>query len=258
MSGTKSPSPKAPVTDEDVAPIEALIVTHGQPSDPDPAEEALAAYTAAIQAAIPGSTIRSATLAAPGKLEEKLSQMEDGGVIYPLFMADGWFVRTALIKRISDAALNVVVSIMPPYGLSPKLPEVAALHVQRAMAETGTEKLLIVAHGSAFGDAPAASARLFTERLQAELPEVQMDLGFLEQDPSIGDKAKALGAGTICLPFFAMAGDHVRLDVPAALKAGGFEGPIMPSISHLDGADQIAISALTTALAKKRGGPLVE
>ncbi|UWQ07666.1 CbiX/SirB N-terminal domain-containing protein [Aliiroseovarius crassostreae] len=254
MSGTKSPSPKAPATDEDQAPIEALIVSHGQPSDPEPAEEALAEYAAVIQAALPDHVIRSATLAAPGKLEAQLAQMEDGGVIYPLFMADGWFVRTALIKRISEAALGIVVSIMPPYGLASSLPKVAAENVRKELAATGSDKLLVVAHGSAFGDAPAASARLFTDRLQAELPDLTIELGFLEQEPSIGDKAKALGPGAICLPFFAMKGDHVRLDVPAALKMGGFEGTIMPSISHIEGAEQIAIDALSLALSKRRRG----
>ncbi|WP_424942681.1 sirohydrochlorin chelatase [Aliiroseovarius crassostreae] len=254
MSGTKSPSQKEPATEAEIEPIEALIVSHGQPSDPEPAERALAEYAARIQAAVPDHVIRSATLAAPGKLEESLACMADGGVIYPLFMADGWFVRTALINRISDAALDIVVSIMPPYGLSTRLPKIAANHVRKAMGETGNDKLLIVAHGSAFGDAPAASARLFMERLQAELPDTRMELGFLEQEPSIGDKAKALGDGAICLPFFAMMGDHVKLDVPAALKMGGFEGPVLPSISHLDGAEQIAIDALSHAMAKRLGG----
>lgn len=254
MFGTKSPSQKEPATKAELEPIETLIVSHGQPSDPAPAEKALAEYAAHIQAAVPDHVIGSATLAAPGRLEACLTRMADGGVIYPLFMADGWFVRTALINRISDAALDIVVSIMPPYGLSSRLPKVAANHVQKAMSATGNDKLLIAAHGSAFGEAPAASARLFMERLQAELPEVQIDLGFLEQEPSIGEKAKALGAGTVCLPFFAMMGDHVKLDVPAALKMGGFEGPVLPSISHLDGAEQIAIDALAQAMAKRMGG----
>lgn len=154
MSGTKSPSRKAPVTDENTAPIEALIVAHGQPSDPDPAEEVLSNYVAQIQAALPGHVIGGATMAAPGKLEAQLARLEDGGVIYPLFMADGWFVRTALVNRISDAALDVVVSIIPPYGLASNLPEIAARSVRDKMQKTGADKLLIAAHGSAYGDAP--------------------------------------------------------------------------------------------------------
>lgn len=228
-----------------------LIVTHGQPSNPDPAEAALAEYAARIQAGVSDCVIRSATLAAPGKLEAQLANMADGGVIYPLFMADGWFVRTALIKRISEAALDVVVSIMPPFGMSAKLPVIAAQHVKTALAKAGASKVLIAAHGSAYGDAPAASARLFLERLRAELPDVELDVGFLEQAPEIAEKARALGAGTICLPFFAMMGDHVRLDVPAALKMGGFDGVVLPSVSHLEGADQIVIDALSQAMQRR-------
>lgn len=251
MSGTKSPFPKAPATEASLAPIEALIVSHGQPSDPEPAERALADYTARIQAAIPDHVIGSATMAAPGKLDEQLALMKDGGVIYPLFMSDGWFVRTALIDRISDAALNIVVSIMPPYGLSGALPEIAAQNISDTIKRCDTSKLLIAAHGSAYGDLPAQSARLFQERLQACLPDLEIELGFLEQGPSIAEKAQALGPGTLCLPFFAMTGDHVKIDLPAALRMGEFEGEILPPISHLNGADQIAISALSKALARR-------
>ena len=256
MSGTKSPSPKAQAINTDQSPIEALIVSHGQPSDPEPAEAILARYTAGIQADIPDHVIESATLAAPGRLEKQLDRLVDGGVIYPLFMADGWFVRTALIKRISGASLDTVVAVMPPFGLDVALPGIVARNITDTLSATfgvnAQPNLLVAAHGSAHGTAPAASALLFAERLRKELPGVPIEVGFIEQDPSLGDVAATMAVQTICLPFFAMPGEHVRLDIPAALKQGGFSGPVLPPVSQLDGAAKIISNALSRALNRRQ------
>ncbi len=255
MSGTKSPSPKAQAINTDQTPIEALIVTHGQPSDPEPAEAILAEYTASIQAGIPGHSIGSATLAAPGSLEAQLSRLVDGGVIYPLFMADGWFVRTALIKRISGAALDTVVAVMPPFGLDTALPGVVARNIADTLAASGEAdtkaSLLIAAHGSAHGTAPAKSALLFAERLREEMPDTLIEVGFIEQAPDLGEVAAQISTPSVCLPFFAMPGEHVRLDVPAALKQGGYDSPVLPPVTQLQGADKVIANALSRALKKR-------
>lgn len=255
MSGTKSPSPKAQATNTDHSPIEALIVSHGQPSDPEPAEAILASYTAGIQADIPDHAIGSATLAAPGSLEAQLSRLVDGGVIYPLFMADGWFVRTALIKRISGASLDTVVAVMPPFGLDAALPGIVARNISDTLATTfeanTNASLLIAAHGSAHGTAPAKSALLFAERLREEMPNTPIEVGFIEQAPDLGEVAAQVSGPSICLPFFAMPGEHVRLDVPAALKQGGYDSPVLPPVSQLQGAAKVIANALSRALNRR-------
>lgn len=91
---------------------QALIVAHGQPSDPDPAEAALAVLAARVADALPpGWQVESATLAAPGALEAALSRFGDAGpplLIYPMFIADGWFTQVNLPKRLRAAGLNVM------------------------------------------------------------------------------------------------------------------------------------------------------
>ncbi|MGI9369235.1 MAG: cobalamin biosynthesis protein CbiX, partial [Ruegeria sp.] len=69
----------------------ALIVAHGQPSDPAPAEAALADFARQVDSAAKRVSVHSATLATPSRLEEVLSKLPDETVIYPMFMANGWF-----------------------------------------------------------------------------------------------------------------------------------------------------------------------
>ena len=125
----------------------ALIVAHGQPSAPIPAENALAAFTAEVDALCDGVNVRSATLAAPGALEERLSELPDTTVIYPLFMAKGWFVTSALPKRIGERQLRV----LDPLGVDAALPALVAGALREVLVEnqwySQTTDLVLAAHG---------------------------------------------------------------------------------------------------------------
>lgn len=127
----------------------ALIVAHGQPSDPDPAEAALAQFAAQVQHACDGPSdghaeaprwrILSATLAKPGALAAARAQVADQGMsrgagpvpgcgtdrgrgqaggapifAYPMFMADGWFTQVELPRRLIAAGWPEPLA--PPAG----------------------------------------------------------------------------------------------------------------------------------------------
>ena len=237
MSGTKSPSRKAPATD-------ALIVAHGQPSDPEPAEVALAKLAARVQARMPDCRVGSATLAAPGSLEAALEAMGKDSVIFPHFMSDGWFVRTALTKRVGDRPIR----ILSPLGLDRQLVPVAARAIADAIQSAGwrssSTRILLAAHGSENGPAAAASARTFASGLAEALPCAGIDVAFVEEAPFLTDKAEEIDGRTICLPFFAMGGEHVREDVTATLRTAGFTGPILPALGQCPGVAVVIANAM--------------
>ena len=237
MSGTKSPSRKAPATD-------ALIVAHGQPSDPEPAEVALAQLAARVQARMPDCRIGSATLAAPGSLEAALDSLGEGSVIYPHFMSDGWFVRSALTKRVGDRP----VRILQPLGLDPQLVPVAARAVADAIQSAGwrssSTRILLAAHGSENGPAAAASARAFAQGLAEALPCGGIDVAFVEETPFLTEMAAEISGRTTCLPSFAMEGEHVREDVTATLRNAGFTGPILPALGQCPGISVVIANAM--------------
>ena len=102
----------------------ALIVAHGQPSDPEPAEADLARLAAQVAALLPGWTVASATLAAPDALRRALAALGPEGRVFPLFMAGGWFTRVHLPARLA-AAGAAGWQVLEPLGCDPALHDLA-------------------------------------------------------------------------------------------------------------------------------------
>ncbi|SDW21007.1 Sirohydrochlorin ferrochelatase [Ruegeria halocynthiae] len=211
----------------------AVIVAHGQPSDPAPAEAALAAFAREIGALCQRASVRSATLAAPNALEQCLDNLPDTTAIYPLFMARGWFVTSALPKRIG----NRPVTILEPLGTDPNLPALVAAALHQALADrqwrASKTDLVIAAHGSGRSANPAVVANGFANALGRLTSFNSIRTGFVEQPPSIADAATNCGEQALCLPFFACTGGHVLEDVPQELTRASFSGHVMPVISEL-------------------------
>ncbi len=226
----------------------AVIVAHGQPSDPDPAEAALADFASHVDALADQISVTSATLAAPGMLEHRLGDLPAGTAIYPLFMAKGWFVTSALPRRIGDRD----APILDPLGIDPELPALVARALQATLADHAWKAeetdLVIAAHGSGRSANPATVTARFADALSGILGFKSMRLGFVEQPPSIADAASAAGNQSICLPFFACTGGHVLEDVPQDLARANFAGLVMPVVGELPGIHQHIATVLTRAV----------
>lgn len=225
MSGTRSHFRRGPVT-------EAIIVSHGQPSKPQAGEYQVQTLAKQVSQLLPSWSIRSATLAAPGSLEKVLEQSEGEPLVFPLFMAEGWFTRKALPDRLGDANCRQ----LSPLGTHPELPRSAARLLRRAAERRGWSledcDVLIAAHGSPTGTAAAKSCHHFATALRRLLPVREVRRGFLEQDPHLSEVAKNRGPKTLALPFFATPAGHVMEDVPQALDAAGFKGVRLPCIGQ--------------------------
>ncbi|MEZ5780001.1 MAG: CbiX/SirB N-terminal domain-containing protein [Paracoccaceae bacterium] len=207
----------------------ALIIAHGQPSEPGPPEAEMAALARAVAAHLPGWQIGSATLAAPDALRIAL-QSSDKPSIFPFFMADGWFIRSLLPRRLAEAD-EPDLPVLTPFGL---LAETAALAVtvarDAAAAQGWTEAettLVLAAHGSGRSPRPAASAHRIADVFAAESGFKTIRTGFIEQRPVLADAARGSGAKSLCLPLFVARWGHVVADIPAALAEAGFAGHLL-------------------------------
>lgn len=228
----------------------ALIVAHGQPSDPDPAEADLAQIAAAVEAHLPGWRIGAATLAAPGALGAALSGLE-APLVLPFFMAEGWFTRVALPEEL--AALGAVgLTILPAFG---GMDEVAVLTVAAARAAAlgrgwrlDQTVLVLAAHGSGRSRAPAQAARLL-QKTAAAAGFAEVRLGFIEEAPRIEAVARNAGERALCLPLFVARWGHVVSDLPMALAAAGFQGPCLAPIGVRREVPGIIAGALRRAAA---------
>ncbi len=225
--------------------FEAVIIAHGSPSDPAAQDGAMADLAARVQALLPGWTVRGATLASSGSLARALDGMARP-LIYPFFMAEGYFTGGVLPKRLQDMGLPV--TLLPPFGAEPELPSLIASAASKAAREGGRHPgdvaLLLAAHGSQVSPASRQSTEAIVRTLKAGLAFRTVAAGFIEEEPRLEDVARGLGPA-ICLPLFTLRAGHVMDDVPKALEDAGFEGMRLDPIgAHAEVSRLIAGSLL--------------
>ncbi len=217
----------------------ALIVAHGSPADPTPQEARLHAIADAVGVLLPGWQVKGATLAAEGALETALDGL-DQPLIYPFFMAEGWFTGTNLPRRLKKAG-HEGLEQMRPFGTDPALVDLMARAATQAT--TGSRNLLIAAHGSNISGTSGDTTYAMAQALSIRTGFAHIECGFVEEAPFLQDVAHDMQSG-VCLPFFALRADHVTGDIPAALDKAGFDGPCLPPIGEDPGVPTLIASAL--------------
>ncbi len=211
----------------------ALIISHGQPSDPAPAEAEIAALAARVQALMPDWHVASATLATKGALAEQVARAGAGGLAYPLFMADGWFTRDHLPQRLAEAG-GADWHVLDPFGIDDGVQRLTVTLAQEAAAARGLNPAetacLLAAHGSFRSPAPSRVANAMADRLKAEAGFARVEAAFIDQSPRIAEAAASFPNGALVLPFFAAKGGHVVDDLPQALAEAGFHGTVLEPV----------------------------
>lgn len=223
----------------------ALIVAHGQPSDPAPAAADLTALAARVAAVMPGWQVRSVTLAEGDGFADAARALAPG-LIYPMFMAGGWFTRVQIPQRLATAGLGGW-TVLEPFGCDPGIHDLAVTLVAE-VASPGAN-LILAAHGSFKSSVPSDIARHVAARIAAETRVARAEPAFIDQTPQLASMT-GFGRDALCLPFFAAAGGHVTEDIPKALTEAGFQGRILPPI----GLDPRVPALIAAAI--RRGQPV--
>jgi sirohydrochlorin ferrochelatase len=228
--------------------MKALLIAHGQPSSPEPAQAALGELACLVAGHLPGWDIRYATLALPGALAQAVDPTP--GLVYPMFMAGGWFTRTEVPRRMGlEGAQDW--HHLSPFGLDEAVQDLAVTVAQEAATALGRAPadtpVLVAAHGSGRSRAPAEVAETMANRLRAA-GFTRAQAYFIEEAPFIAE-ARDFGPGSLCLPFFAAEGGHVTDDLPEALALAGFQGLCLPPL----GLDP-RVPALIAAALKRSAG----
>ncbi len=155
-------------------------------------------------------------------------------VIYPFFMADGFFVRTRLKDRVVAAEVAKPWESFPPLGIDPGLPEIVLQHAERAAKAAdfapAATTLLLVGHGSKFGPASADATRAAAAAVKDASVFADVATAFLEEAPSVEDALHRIGSPVVVSGFFSGDGMHAGDDVPDAIARSGraaiYAGPI--------------------------------
>ncbi|WP_295043622.1 cobalamin biosynthesis protein CbiX [uncultured Paracoccus sp.] len=223
----------------------AVIVSHGQPGDPGPQQQAIEDLAERVAACDPGCPVAGATLAMPGALG---AVADDDSLIYPMFMAEGWFTRSELPRRLAQAGAGGA-QILRPFGTDPALPDLIVAQAHAAADAQGwapqDTTLLLTAHGSQRSQASFAITTALGDRIAPHFARVVT--GFVEQDPFVADAAQGL-ARAVHLPFFALQAEHVLDDLPAALDQAGFTGPRLDPIGLAPQVPGLIAASLRAAL----------
>lgn len=228
----------------------ALIVAHGSPAAPEGPEQVIRALGSSVARLLPGWTVRGATLAAPGAITATTEDLPPAEqlLVYPHFMADGWFTTEELPRRLAAAGTGRF-DVLPAFGLDSAVLRLCLRRAREAALNLGCgpgqAAVLVAAHGSPSDPRPAAAAGAAVRILARSDLFREVRAGFVDEEPFLADAARIDGPA-ICLPFFAGRAGHVETDVPAALAGARFHGPILAPI----GVDAEVPGIVAAALAR--------
>lgn len=227
----------------------AILIAHGAPADPDPQDFTLHALAQEVGALLPEWVIRGATLAREGSLDCALSGLQ-APLIYPFFMAEGFFTKRELPRRLEAVGFPNLTHL-DPLGVDPTLPDLIARAAQKAAIAAGyvpqDTHLLLAAHGSKIARKSKDASFDMAEKLRGIAGFANISVGLVEEAPFLAEAAADLG-DSICVPFFALRAGHVIGDLPEALAEANFKGPCLDPIGEHPEIPALIAAALRRAL----------
>ena len=214
-----------------------LVVAHGDGgSDPRDETVRLLAERLARRLDVPvdwATLKRPVTFAeARARLAAALGRAGDDDLgpvlVYPLFMAEGFFVRVKLPKLLAENGFTET-AMLPVFGLDPGLVDLIEHRLRAVASMQGGHipadlTIALIAHGSASGD---AGSRLASEAIAVTLRArlgADIHLGFIEEEPFFDRVIVEKRAG-IVVGLFVSAGTHALDDVAAHVAR-------IPSVRH--------------------------
>lgn len=212
-------------------PPAVLIVAHGERGGAF-SNAILRRHESAVRDAMPMLPVAAGVLSGEPSLETAAAAVAGctaGPIlIYPFFMAAGYFVNVKIPKRLDDAGLTRRCRVLTPLGAAPRLP--ALIHA-RAEATArllgvaaGSCRLLLVGHGSKVARASAEATEMVAARLRELGSFATVATAFLEEAPFLDDVVGSDDRPTVVVGFFNGDGLHAAEDVPEAITS--FVGPI--------------------------------
>lgn len=205
----------------------AVLVSHGDRGGASPNAALIA--QASVVSEITKFEIYPGVLKGDPSLEDTLARAASSGAsrlaIYPLFMADGYFVRKVR-ERVAAFGLATEPLFLAPLGLDPGLPAIVIQEALKAAAATDFDpthsRLLIVGHGSKLGPASANATRTLAARVALGRKFASVTSAFLEEEPFVEDALRSnRGNPTVVAGFFFGDGMHAGEDVPEAIRETG-------------------------------------
>ena len=233
--------------------LAAVLASHGDRGGTAP-NAALAAQAEAVRA-LTGLPVATGVLKGEPTIEQALAEAAASSpfaiVLYPLFMADGYFVEKVR-ARVLAAGLTPEPQVLAPLGLDPRLPDILVQEAVTVAETRGFEplssRLLIVGHGSKLGPASATATRKAAARAALARRFASVTTAFLEEEPFLEDALRAGSAPTVVAGFFFGDGLHAGEDVPDAIEETGANAIYTGAIGNAPAVAPLIAAALTAGI----------
>ncbi|MDQ8700818.1 CbiX/SirB N-terminal domain-containing protein [Hyphomicrobium sp. LHD-15] len=232
--------------------LAAVLVAHGDRGGTSP-NAALESQAEAVRK-LTGLRVFTGVLKGERTIEHALAEAATSGAasiaVYPLFMADGYFVNKVR-ERIAAAGLASEPKLLIPLGLDPTLSDVLVNEAIATAEQEGFDpsksRLLVVGHGSKLGPASASATRKAAARAALARRFASVTTAFLEEDPFLDDALRVTSAPTVVAGFFFGNGMHAGEDVPEAIAETGANAIYTGAIGNSPAAAPLIAAALSAA-----------
>lgn len=201
-----------------------LLLAHGERLE-GRANNAVRLIASALRERKVADEVAVGFLSAAPSVEEAITHLTAPRLlVYPLFMAEGYFLRIATERLRRAAAQNSrgrMPEILPPLGVDSRLAELVtaratAVAIERGFALSETA-LVLVAHGSLRHDASRTATDALVERVRACSRFGRVSGAFLEQPPSFQDALADHAAAVVVTGLFVGDGLHGQADLQRLL-----------------------------------------
>lgn len=204
-------------------PCSVILAAHGSLAD-EQANEPLFELAKSIAASGIFSVVTPAFLNGEPNLTNVFETLPAGDVvIVPMMTSDGYYVKQVFPRKLHEnPGLGQFRPFMtPPIGLHPDLPGLVADRLETLMSLLGLGRsdtvVMVIGHGTRRNPDSERSTRTLVDRLRELLPEYEIRVAFIDQDPTIPTViAETTLPHMLVVPFLISRGPHTTVDVPEA------------------------------------------
>lgn len=172
-------------------------------------------------------------------LADVFDDLPPGNVtVVPLMTSEGYYVRQVLPSEMGKHTdlTPFRIRITSAIGIHPRLGSLVGQRAETLMREhqvdPGHATILLIGHGTRRNRRSGDSTYNLANHLNRYL-DCPVEVGFLDQDPTIEAALSEVTSGTIvALPFLMGLGPHVTDDIPRELNLAGGPDVRFPMVGH--------------------------
>jgi sirohydrochlorin cobaltochelatase len=178
-------------------------------------------------------------------------------LVYPLFMADGYFGQTVLNRVLEHARQEWrggSIATLPPLGVDPALADLVVAKAASAAAAFGVPlddvTLVLLAHGSTRGRASAIAAKQIAKNALANRRFADVRVAFLDEAPSLETTVSGIDGPAVVVGLFSGDGLHGGND-SSRLMAGLDRNDVIyvGNAGLFSGLEELVATAIKRAMA---------